>query len=96
MLHVGRAVAQFSLQKCLLDLMQKTTHYTQKLARGVTDFGANVLDIGMAGTEENVLGSYSFQLVRHSNYCFHNPINYNGIKIVKADKTIASAKISID
>ena len=53
------------------------------LAKGICDAGADVFEIGLAGTEE------VYSSVLELNACggievtaSHNPINYNGMKIV--------------
>ena len=53
--------------------------------RGICDTGSNVMSIGLAGTEE------MYWAVTEFNACAgieitasHNPINYNGLKIVKS------------
>ena len=85
---VGRAVAQFFSAKNVIigfDARETSPLYAKAVARGVTDFGANVLDIGMAGTEEMYWAVTAFSACAGIQItASHNPINYNGIKIVKA------------
>ena len=57
--------------------------------KGIMDTGADVLDIGLAGTEEMYWAVTEFKadagiIVTAS----HNPINYNGMKIVKSASSL--------
>jgi phosphomannomutase len=57
----------------------------QSLIQGVMDEGATVLDIGLAGTEEMYWATSYFQADGGIEVtASHNPINYNGLKMVKA------------
>ena len=59
--------------------------FAQATARGVADAGADVLGIGMAGTEEMYWAVTEFGACAGIEVtASHNPINYNGIKIVKS------------
>jgi phosphomannomutase len=86
--RIGRAVAQhFSTKKVVLgwDARQTSAEFADAVSNGVTDAGADVLDIGMSGTEEMYWAVTKFKadagiIVTAS----HNPINYNGMKIVKS------------
>ena len=86
--RIGRAVAQHFEAKSVVigcDARETSPTFAAAVARGVLDAGADVLDIGMAGTEEmywavTQLGACAGIEVTAS----HNPINYNGMKIVKS------------
>ena len=85
---IGRAVAQHLSAKVIVvgrDARQSSPELAKALISGVTDSGANVLDIGLSGTEE------MYWAVTEFNACAgievtasHNPINYNGLKFVKS------------
>ena len=86
--RIGRAVAQhFKAIKVVVgyDARETSPEFAEAAARGICDAGADVLMIGMAGTEE------MYCAVTEYNACAgieitasHNPINYNGLKIVKS------------
>jgi phosphomannomutase len=86
--RIGRAVAQHFGAKSVVigfDARETSPAFAAAAARGTMDAGADVLDIGMAGTEEmywavNEFGACAGIEVTAS----HNPINYNGMKIVKS------------
>ena len=86
--RIGRAVAQhFSAKKVILgwDARQTSAEFADAVSSGILDAGGDVLDIGMSGTEEMYWGVTEFKadagiIVTAS----HNPINYNGMKIVKS------------
>ena len=84
--RIGRSVAQvLQTKQVVIGYDERETSPTLKmLARGVQRAGANVLDIGLSGTEE------VYWAVTSQNACAgievtasHNPIDYNGMKIVK-------------
>ena len=58
--------------------------FSEAVARGINDAGAEVLDIGISGTEEMYFATFNNDVdggvvVTAS----HNPIDYNGMKLVK-------------
>ena len=67
-------------------MREKSPWLAATAARGITDAGADVLDLGLSGTEEmywavtEVAACAGIEVTAS-----HNPINYNGMKIVKAD-----------
>ncbi len=84
--RIGRATAQS--QKAIkvvagFDARATSPDLARAVAKGICDAGADVLDIGLAGTEE------MYSAVKEFGACAgievtasHNPINYNGMKIV--------------
>jgi phosphomannomutase len=86
--RIGRAVARhFKAEKIVVgrDARESSPVLVEALSRGIMDEGAQVLDLGIAGTEE------MYWAVTHFGACAgvevtasHNPINYNGLKIVKS------------
>ena len=86
--RVGRAVAQHFGAKSIVigfDARATSPTFAAAAARGVRDAGADVLDIGMAGTEEMYWAVTEFGACAGIEVtASHNPINYNGMKIVKS------------
>jgi phosphomannomutase len=86
--RIGRAVAQHLSAKSVVigfDARETSPAFAAAAARGVVDAGADALKIGMSGTEEmywavTELGACAGIEVTAS----HNPINHNGMKIVKS------------
>ena len=86
--RIGRAVAQhFSAKKVVVgwDARQTSAEFADAVSSGIMDEGADVLDIGLSGTEEMYWGVTEFKadagiIVTAS----HNQINYNDMKIVKS------------
>jgi phosphomannomutase len=86
--RIGRAVAQYFQAKNIVvgfDARETSPELATATMRGICEAGANVMAIGLAGTEE------MYWAVTEFNACAgieitasHNPINYNGLKIVKS------------
>ena len=86
--RIGRALSQhFSAKSVVVgyDARETSPNFATAMAKGIRDFGSNVINIGLAGTEE------MYWAVSHFDACAgveitasHNPINYNGVKIVKS------------
>jgi len=84
--RVGRALAeQLGARRVVIgfDARETSPAFAAALSRGVREAGSDVLDLGLAGTEE------MYWAVNHFGACAgatvtasHNPIDYNGIKIV--------------
>lgn len=111
--RIGRAVAQHLNAKIVVigfDARETSPAFAAAAARGAMDAGADVLDIGMAGTEEMYWAVTEFgACVGIEVTASHNPINFNGMKIVKSQsqplddvsdfqviKTLASSQNWID
>lgn len=86
--RIGRAVAQHFEAKSVVigfDARATSPAFAAAAARGVMDAGADVCDIGMAGTEEMYWAVTEFGACAGIEItASHNPINYNGMKIVKS------------
>ncbi len=86
--RIGRAVAQHFGAKSVVigfDARNTSPAFAAAAARGAMDAGADVLDIGMAGTEEMYWAVTEFGACAGIEVtASHNPINYNGMKIVKS------------
>ena len=86
--RIGRAVAQhFSAKSVVIgfDARETSPAFAAAAARGAMDAGADVSDIGMAGTEEMYWAVTEFGACAGIEVtASHNPIHYNGMKIVKS------------
>ena len=94
--RIGRAYAQFLRPKSVVlggDVRETSGTLKTALAEGITDAGADVIDIGMVGTEEIYFATSHLELDGGIEVtASHNPIDYNGMKLVKK----GSAPISGD
>lgn len=86
--RIGRAVAQhFRSKKIVIgrDARETSPQLASAVSRGVMDAGAEVLDLGLCGTEEMYWAVTEFDACAGIEItASHNPINYNGMKIVKS------------
>ena len=86
--RIGRAVAQHFVAKAVVivfDARATSPTFAAAAAWGAMDAGSNVLEIGMAGTEEMYWAVTEFGACAGIEVtASHNPINYNGMKIVKS------------
>ncbi len=58
----------------------------QALANGLMDSGANVIDLGMTGTEEIYFATFHLGVDGGIEVtASHNPLDYNGMKLVRSD-----------
>lgn len=86
--QVGRAfVSELSAKKVVVgqDVRLESPEIASSLMRGIVDSGADVLDIGLCGTEEVYFSTFHHEvdggiMVTAS----HNPKGYNGMKLVAA------------
>jgi phosphomannomutase len=87
--RIGRAFAEHVKPKTVVvggDVRETSASLKRALANGLLDGGSDVIDIGMVGTEEiyfatRHLGVDGGIVVTAS----HNPIDYNGMKLVRED-----------
>ena len=86
--RVGRAAAQHLRAASLAvghDARATSSGYAAAVARGACDAGADVTWIGLAGTEEMYWAVTEFGACGGIEVtASHNPIDYNGMKIVKS------------
>ena len=86
--RIGRSVAQHFNAKTIVigfDARETSPAFAAAASQGARDAGADVLDIGMAGTEEMYWAVTEFGACAGIEVtASHNPINYNGMKIVKS------------
>ena len=84
--RIGRATAQSQTAKTVavgFDARATSSDLSREVAKGICDAGANVLDIGLAGTEEVYAAVSNFDADAGIEVtASHNPIDYNGMKIV--------------
>ena len=87
--RIGRAFAQFLQPKTVVvgqDVRPTSPALTAALIKGLTEGGADVLDIGLCGTEEVYFATSHAKadggiMVTAS----HNPADYNGMKLVREE-----------
>ena len=86
--RIGRALSQHFEAKSIVigyDARETSPVFASAIANGIKDFGSDVVDIGLAGTEEMYWAVSEFDACAGVEItASHNPINYNGIKIVKS------------
>ena len=84
--RIGRAYAQHLNAKRVVvgnDVRLSSGSLKQALAEGLMDSGADVLDIGIAGSEEVYFAAFHFDVDGGIEVtASHNPIDYNGMKFV--------------
>ncbi len=93
--RIGRAYADFLQPKRVVvgrDVRLSSSELCQSLTRGLLDAGVDVYDIGLCGTEEVYFATFSEQMdggimVTAS----HNPLDYNGLKLVREQSKPISA-----
>ena len=87
--RISRAVAQhFSAKSVVVGFDARKTGpaFAAAAARGIMDAGADVINLGMAGTEEMYWAVTEFSACAGIEVtASHNPINFNGMKIVKSN-----------
>ncbi len=87
--RIGRAyVAHFGARKVVVgrDVRDSGPALTQALIRGLCAQGADVIDLGMIGTEVMYFGAFSLEAEGVDGgivvTASHNPMGYNGMKLV--------------
>jgi len=93
--RIGNATAEFLGAKRIVvgrDIRLSSEELTDAVCKGITDAGAEVLDIGLGGTEmvyfaTAELGADGGIMVTAS----HNPADYNGLKLVREEARPISA-----
>ena len=86
--RIGRAVAQHFNAKVIVigyDVRETSPTFASALMEGIQDSGCDVMNIGLSGTEEMYWAVTEFGACAGIEVtASHNPINYNGMKIVKS------------
>ncbi|MCF6281519.1 MAG: phosphomannomutase CpsG [Candidatus Polarisedimenticolaceae bacterium] len=84
--RIGRAFAQHLKAKRVVvggDVRLTSESLKQALAKGLMDSGADVIDIGMTGTEEIYFAAFHLDVDGGIEVtASHNPMDYNGMKFV--------------
>ncbi|CAG74349.1 phosphomannomutase [Pectobacterium atrosepticum SCRI1043] len=84
--RIGRAYGQFTRAKNVVvggDVRLTSESLKLALSNGLRDAGTNVLDIGLAGTEEIYFATHHLGIDGGIEVtASHNPIDYNGMKLV--------------
>lgn len=86
--NIGRAYVELLGAKNIVvgrDIRLSSEALAAALIRGLTDSGCNVVDIGLCGTEQVYFATFHLEtdggiMITAS----HNPMDYNGMKLVKA------------
>ena len=86
--RIGRTVVQHFGAKSVVigfDARETSPAFAAASSKGLRDAGEDALNIGMAGTEEMYWAVTEFGACAGIEVtASHNPINYNGMKIVKS------------
>ena len=90
--RISRATSQhFSAKSVVVgfDARKTSPTYASAATKAIQDSGSDVINIGLAGTEEMYWAVSEFKacagiIITAS----HNPINYNGMKIVKSGHSL--------
>ena len=85
--RVSRSLAQYLDAKKVVigfDARETSKSFAKIASQGVMDSGSDVLEIGMAGTEEMYCAVNQFSACAGIEVtASHNPLEYNGLKMVK-------------
>lgn len=74
------------------DIRHSSEQLKQATLKGMLDAGVDVIDLGMTGTEEVYFATSYYQALGGIEVtASHNPINYNGLKLVKEHSKPISA-----
>ena len=74
------------------DIRHSSEQLKQATLKGMLDAGVDVIDLGMSGTEEVYFATSHYQALGGIEVtASHNPINYNGLKLVKEHSKPISA-----
>lgn len=84
---IGRAYGKIYQPKTVVigcDIRLTSESLKQATIQGLNDAGVNVLDLGMTGTEEVYFGAFHLDVQGGIEItASHNPIDYNGMKLVR-------------
>lgn len=93
--NIGRAYGQIYQPKKIVigcDIRLSSESLKQATIRGLNDAGINVLDLGMTGTEEVYFGAFHLDVQGGIEVtASHNPMDYNGMKLVRENARPISA-----
>jgi len=98
--RIGRAFAQFLKPETVVvgqDVRPSSPALTAALIKGLIEGGADVLDIGLCGTEEVYFAtSYAKADGGIMVTASHNPADYNGMKLVREESRPISGDTGLD
>lgn len=102
--RIGRAFAQFlnptaKHQTIVIgcDIRPSSETLKQATINGILDAGTNVIDLGMTGTEEVYFATSHLNAIGGIEVtASHNPINYNGLKLVRENSRPISADTGLE
>ncbi|MFM4368846.1 phosphomannomutase CpsG, partial [Klebsiella pneumoniae] len=87
--RIGRAYGQYLKPKTMVlggDVRLTSESLKLALAQGLQDSGTDVIDIGLSGTEEIYFATSHLQVDGGIEVtASHNPLDYNGMKLVRED-----------
>ncbi|MDO4441071.1 MAG: phosphomannomutase CpsG [Moraxella sp.] len=99
--RIGRAFAEFLGNQSTTpnpaivvgsDIRPSSESLKQSAIDGITDAGIDVIDLGMVGTEEVYFATSHYNAIGGIEVtASHNPINYNGLKMVRENSRPISA-----
>ncbi len=93
--NVGRAYGQIYQPKTIVvgcDIRESSESLKQATIQGLNDAGVDVLDLGMTGTEEVYFGAFHLDVQGGIEItASHNPMDYNGMKLVRENARPISA-----
>lgn len=93
--RIGRAYGQIYQPKTVVigcDIRLSSEGLKQATIHGLNDAGVNVLDLGMTGTEEVYFGAFHLDVQGGIEItASHNPMDYNGMKLVRENARPISA-----
>lgn len=93
--RIGRAYGQIYQPKTVVvgcDIRLTSEDLKQATIRGLNDAGVDVLDLGMTGTEEVYFGAFHLDVQGGIEItASHNPMDYNGMKLVRENARPISA-----
>ncbi|NNH38924.1 phosphohexomutase domain-containing protein [Acinetobacter terrae] len=92
---IGRAYGQIYQPKSVVvgcDIRLSSEGLKKATIQGLNDAGVNVLDLGMTGTEEVYFGAFHLDVQGGIEItASHNPMDYNGMKLVRENSRPISA-----
>ncbi|WP_026375090.1 phosphomannomutase/phosphoglucomutase [Aestuariibacter salexigens] len=98
--RIGRAFAEFLQAESVVvggDVRLTSAALKHCLAAGIIDAGAEVIDIGMSGTEEIYFAAKHLPVSGGIEVtASHNPIDYNGMKLVREGARPISGDTGLD
>lgn len=93
--RIGRAYGEIYQPKTIVvgsDIRLTSEGLKQAVARGLNDAGVDVIDLGMTGTEEVYFGAFHLDVQGGIEVtASHNPMDYNGMKLVRENAYPISA-----